>query len=147
MISAMVVDEMSPAFLMKKREINSMSKPLRLQVFDQAFNLVKNPETWCRGFAALDAKGRFINYNRAEAVSFCSLGALAVSKLRLTGQGWTEREDLLLRPLTYALNAVSRELMGEKWSSIDQVNDHLPHETVIHVWEKARERVYNEQAD
>ena len=61
-----------------------MSRPLKLQIVEQARRLIANEQNWCRGQLAEDARGRIVFPTSANAVRRCGLGAVIAAAFKLT---------------------------------------------------------------
>ena len=62
-----------------------MSKPLKLQIVEQARAPVADESRWCRGKLARDAKGRGVCPMSESATKRCGLGALMAASYEMTG--------------------------------------------------------------
>jgi hypothetical protein len=61
-----------------------MSKPLKLQIVQQARSIIAEKERWCRGHIAEDASGVGVFPTSALAVKRCALGAVIAAAYELT---------------------------------------------------------------
>jgi hypothetical protein len=61
-----------------------MSRPLKLQIVEQARSLIADEQHWCRGQLAEDARGRIVLPISAKAVRRCALGAVIAAAFQLT---------------------------------------------------------------
>ena len=61
-----------------------MSKPLKLQIVEQARALIAEESRWCRGELACDAKGMGVCPTSDTATKRCGLGALIMAAYRIT---------------------------------------------------------------
>jgi hypothetical protein len=61
-----------------------MSRPLQLQIVEQARSLIADRQYWCRGQLAEDANGVSVFPTNPNAVRRCALGALIAAAYELT---------------------------------------------------------------
>ena len=61
-----------------------MSRPLKLQIVEQARALIADGQHWCRGQLAEDATGAAVFPISANAVKRCGLGAVIAAAYQLT---------------------------------------------------------------
>ena len=61
-----------------------MSRPLNLQIVEQARSLIADEQYWCRGQLAEDARGLTVLPTSANAVRRCGLGAVIAAAFKLT---------------------------------------------------------------
>jgi hypothetical protein len=61
-----------------------MSKPLKLQIIEDAKALIKDERHWCRGELARNADGLSVDATDSGAVRRCALGALVSAAYQLT---------------------------------------------------------------
>jgi hypothetical protein len=61
-----------------------VSRPLKLQIVEQARALIADAEHWCRGQLAEDASGGGVFPTSTNAVKRCGLGAVIAAAYQLT---------------------------------------------------------------
>ena len=61
-----------------------MSRPLKLQIVEQARALIADESHWCRGHLAQDVSGVAVSPTSANAVKRCGLGAVIAAAYQLT---------------------------------------------------------------
>jgi len=61
-----------------------MSRPLKLQIVEQARSLIADKQHWCRDHMAEDASGASVFPTSASAVKRCGLGAVIAAAFQLT---------------------------------------------------------------
>ena len=61
-----------------------MSRPLKLQIVEQARSLIADEQHWCRGRLAEDARGVSVFPTSGSAVRRCGLGAVIAAAYQLT---------------------------------------------------------------
>jgi hypothetical protein len=61
-----------------------LSRPLKLQIVEQARALIADGRHWCRGQLAEDATGAAVFPTSANAVKRCGLGAVIAAAYQLT---------------------------------------------------------------
>ena len=61
-----------------------MSRPLKVQIVEQARSLIADEQHWCRGQLAEDARGRIVLPTSAKAARRCGLGAVIAAAYQLT---------------------------------------------------------------
>ena len=86
-----------------------MSRPLKLQIVEQARALIADEQHWCRGQLAQSATGLSVFPTSASAVKRCGLGAVIAAAYQLT-QDYEAANDLAhkaLRPL-YGISTLVR---------------------------------------
>jgi hypothetical protein len=78
-----------------------MSRPLKLQIVEQARALIADEHHWCRGELARDVKGMGVCPTSDRAMKRCGLGALISAAYQLTNdyRGAHDLAILALRPL------------------------------------------------
>jgi hypothetical protein len=78
-----------------------MSRPLKLQIVEQARALIADEHHWCRGELARDVKGMGVCPTSDRAMKSCGLGALISAAYQLTNdyRGAHDLAILALRPL------------------------------------------------
>src|ERR1700675_3814402 len=78
-----------------------MSRPLKLQIVEQARALIADESRWCRGGLARDMNGMGICPMSDRATKRCGLGALISAAYQLTNdyRGAHDLAILALRPL------------------------------------------------
>jgi hypothetical protein len=102
-----------------------MSRPLTLQIVEQARSLIADEQHWCRGQLAEDARGRIVFPTSAKAVRRCGLGAVIAVAFKLT-QNYDAAYAL-------AQNAL-RPYCG--LSTLVHVNDERGHAAVIALFDE-----------
>jgi len=65
-----------------------MSKPLKLQIIEEARALIQDERRWCRGELARNADGLSVDATDPGAVKRCALGALVSAAYQLTHDHW-----------------------------------------------------------
>ena len=70
----------------KRRDslVRAMSRPLKLQIVEEARSLIADKRHWCRGQLAEDARGQVVFPTSAKAVRRCGLGAVIAAAFQLT---------------------------------------------------------------
>jgi len=91
------------------------------EAFQEAFKLVKNPNTWCQDSSAVDASGKECHPLDDEAMRFCSIGALR--RACKTANTWLT--GVIYDRLTFGLP-----------TGLGCFNDTSSHSEVIAHWEK-----------
>jgi hypothetical protein len=61
-----------------------MSKPLKLQIVEQARAVIADEHHWCRRHLAQDVNGVAVSPTSASAVRWCALGAVIAAAYQLT---------------------------------------------------------------
>jgi hypothetical protein len=61
-----------------------LSRPLKVQVVEQARALIADEQHWCRRHLALDKNGVVVSPTSALAVKRCALGAVIAAAYQLT---------------------------------------------------------------
>ena len=61
-----------------------MSKPLKLQIVEQARTLIADESHWCRRHLAQDVNGIAVSPTSASAVKRCGLGAVIAAAYQIT---------------------------------------------------------------
>ena len=61
-----------------------MSRPLKLQIVEQARALIADEQHWCRHHLAQDVNGVAVSPTSASAVKRCGLGAVIAAAYQLT---------------------------------------------------------------
>jgi hypothetical protein len=61
-----------------------MSRPLKLQIIEQARALIADEQRWCRRHLAQDLNGVAMSPTSASAVKWCGLGAVVAAACQLT---------------------------------------------------------------
>jgi hypothetical protein len=102
-----------------------MSKPLELQIIEQARALIADPAAWTQGEFARAADGLAISWRSKQAVQFCLWGALNRAAYELTGD---KRQSI---PLADRAAAALRE----PGSSLSRINDTGTHEDVLAIFD------------
>ena len=102
-----------------------MSRPLKLQIVEQARSLIADKQHWCRGQLAEDANGVSVFPTSASAAKRCGLGAVIAAAYRLT-QDYDAANEL-------AHNAL-RPHCGI--STLVHVNDERGHAAVLALFDK-----------
>lgn len=93
------------------------------EVFQKAFALVSNPETWCQGVNARDLVGQEADVFSPDAVQFCSLGAI-FRACETTHQFYG------------AYGAVKNAFCGGDCIDLTKFNDRHNHAEVVELWKK-----------
>ena len=102
-----------------------MSRPLKVQIVEQARSLIADEQHWCRGQLAEDARRRIVVPTSAKAVRRCGLGAVIAVAFKLT-QNYDAAYSL-------AQNAL-RPYCG--LSTLVHVNDERGHAAVIALFDE-----------
>ena len=102
-----------------------MSKPLKLQIVEQARALVADESRWCRGEIARDAKGRGVCPMSDSATKRCGLGALIMAAYQITNDR-RQAHDLAIKAM--------RPLHGS--ATLVSVNDVRGHEAVLALFDE-----------
>jgi hypothetical protein len=78
-----------------------MSRPLKLQIVEQARALIADESHWCRGELARDMKGVGVCPTSDRAMKRCGLGALIMAAYQITNdhRGAHDLAIQALRPL------------------------------------------------
>ncbi len=78
-----------------------MSRPLKLQIVEQAHALVADEAHWCRGELARDMNGVGVCPTSDRAIKRCGLGALIMAAYQITNdhRGANDLAIQALRPL------------------------------------------------
>ena len=106
-----------------------MSKPLKLQIIENAKALIQDERNWCRGQLARDADGLSVNATDSGVVRRCALGALVSAAYQLT-HDHRQAYDL-------AINAL-RPTCGS--ATLVSTNDMSGHTAVLALLDEARRR-------
>ena len=61
-----------------------MSRPLKLQIVEQARALIADEQNWCGRHLAMDVNGVAVSPTSASAVKWCGLGAVIAAAYQLT---------------------------------------------------------------
>ena len=102
-----------------------MSKPLKLQIVEQARALVADESRWCRGELARDAKGLGICPMSDSATKRCGLGALIMAAYQITNDR-RQAHDLAIKAM--------RPLHGS--ATLVNVNDVRGHAAVLALFDE-----------
>jgi hypothetical protein len=106
-----------------------MSKPLKLQIIENAKDLIQDERHWCRGELARDADGLSVDATDSRAVRRCALGALVSAAYQLTHDHW-KAHDL-------AINAL-RPMYGS--ATLVRINDMRGHTAVLALLDEASKK-------
>jgi hypothetical protein len=107
-----------------------MSKPLKLQIIEDARALIKDERHWCRGELARNADGLSVDAIDSSAVRRCALGALVSAAYQLSHDHW-QAYDL-------AINAL-RPTYGS--ATLVRVNDMRGHAAVLALLDEASKKL------
>jgi hypothetical protein len=99
----------------------TMSRPLELQVIEQARALIATPWTWTQGEFARDEAGNPVCWRSPQAVQFCLWGALNRAAYAVTG----DRR----KAVTLADRAAAA--MRQPGMSLSRTNDNGGHDDVL----------------
>ena len=102
-----------------------MSKPLKLQIVEQARALAADESRWCRGDLARDANGVGVCPMSDTAVKRCGLGALIMAAYQITNDR-REAHDLAIKAM--------RPLHGS--ATLVNVNDVRGHAAVLALFDE-----------
>ena len=102
-----------------------MSRPLKLQIVEQARALIADESHWCRGHLAQDVSGVAVSPTSANAVKRCGLGAVIAAAYQLTND-YRGAHDLAIQAL--------RPLYGS--ATLVNVNDMRGHATVLALFDE-----------
>ena len=102
-----------------------MSKPLKLQIVEQARALVADESRWCRGEIARDAKGQGVCPMSDSATKRCGLGALIMAAYQITNDR-RQAHDLAIKAM--------RPLHGS--ATLVNVNDVRGHAAVLALFDE-----------
>ena len=102
-----------------------MSKPLKLQIVEQARALVADESRWCRGEIARDAKGRGVCPMSDSATKRCGLGALIMAAYQITNDR-RQAHDLAMKAM--------RPLHGS--ATLVNVNDVMGHAAMLALFDE-----------
>ena len=102
-----------------------MSKPLKLQIVEQARALVADESRWCRGEIARDAKGHGVRPMSDSATKRCGLGALIMAAYQITNDR-RQAHDLAIKAM--------RPLHGS--ATLVNVNDLRGHAAVLALFDE-----------
>jgi hypothetical protein len=61
-----------------------LSRPLKLQIVEQARALIADEQHWCGRHLAMDVNGVAVSPTSASAVKWCALGAVIAAAYQLT---------------------------------------------------------------
>jgi hypothetical protein len=103
-----------------------MSKSLKLQIVENARNLIQKEQHWCRGMLARDADGLSVDPTYSRATQRCALGALVSAAFQLTNDHW-QAYDLAMSAL--------RPTCGS--ATLVRVNDMRGHSAVLALLDEA----------
>ena len=102
-----------------------MSKPLKLQIVEQARALVADESRWCRGEIARDAKGRGVCPMSDSATKRCGLGALIMAACQITNDRRQAHTTLSSKPCVLCGSA-----------TLVNVNDERGHAAVLALFDE-----------
>jgi hypothetical protein len=102
-----------------------VSRPLKLQIVEQARALIADEAHWCRDELALDANGMGVCPMSDAPVKRCGLGALIMAAYQIT----TDRREAI----DLAIKA-TRPLHGS--ATLMQVNDTRGHAAVLALFDE-----------
>jgi hypothetical protein len=102
-----------------------MSRPLKLQIVEEARSLIADKQHWCRGQLAEDVRGQVVFPTSATAVRRCGLGAVIAAAFRLTRDYDTANEL-----------ANSALLPSAGVSTLVHVNDERGHAAVLALFDE-----------
>lgn len=97
-------------------------------LLEEAFELVKNQETWTTKAYARDSEGFAVKIASPGACKFCSEGAV-----RKTAQVKNYTKPEYFQAME-ALDAAAVRIYGK---STLYCNDRIPHEKVLEIWQEA----------
>ena len=103
-----------------------MARPLKLQIIENAKELIQDERHWCRGYLATDDHGLGANPTGEQAVKYCALGALIAAAYQLTNNHTSARE--------LARNALWPLCENE---TLVLLNDYQGHAAVLALFEEA----------
>jgi hypothetical protein len=107
-----------------------MSKPLKLQIIEDAMTLIRDERHWCRGELARDADGLSVDATDSSAIRRCAFGALVSAAYRLTHDYW-QAHDLAISAL--------RPTYGS--ATLVRVNDVRGHAVVLALLDEASKKM------
>lgn len=95
--------------------------------------LIDDHQHWTTGALAEDAGGRHVNPCDKDAVCWCSIGALK----KVTPSNLIF--DLSLDSLRTAIRDLGLlpNKSGLEYPTVDRINDNLPHQEVLRMWDRA----------
>ena len=102
-----------------------MSRPLKLQIVEQARALIADESHWCRGEIARDVNGMGVCPTSDRAMKHCGLGALITAAYQLT-HDHRMAHDLAIQAL--------RPLYGS--ATLVHVNDMRGHAAVLALFDE-----------
>ena len=102
-----------------------MSRPLKLQIVEQARALIADETHWCRGELARDVNGMGVCPTSASAAKRCGLGALIMAAYQLTNDR-RGSHDLAIKAM--------RPLHGS--ATLVNVNDMRGHAAVLALFDE-----------
>ena len=102
-----------------------MSRPLKVQIVEQARALIADESRWCRGEIARDAKGRGVCPMSDSATKRCGLGALIMAAYQITNDR-RQAHDLAIKAM--------RPLHGS--ATLVNVNDVRGHAAVLALFDE-----------
>jgi hypothetical protein len=102
-----------------------LSKPLKLQIVEQARGLVADQSRWCRGELARDANGVGVCPTSDSATKRCGLGALIMAAYQITNDR-RQAHDLAIKAM--------RPLHGS--ATLVNVNDVRGHAAVLALFDE-----------
>ena len=102
-----------------------MSRPLKLQIVEQARALIADESHWCRGDLARDAEGVGVCPMSGTATKRCGLGALIMAAYQITNDH-RKAHDLAIKAM--------RPLYGS--ATLLNVNDVRGHTAVLALFDE-----------
>lgn len=112
--------------------MSSLSKEQKLEILCAARESILTPATWTQKAYARDAQGQSVDYDGADAVSFCGKGALYCQVLK-----HTKRQ--------YAMDELLDEISIQQFDNgLAHVNDFIGHVAVLDVYARAIKQVRDE---
>jgi hypothetical protein len=102
-----------------------LSRPLKLQIIEQARALIADESHWCRGELARDANGMGVCPMSDRAAKRCGLGALIMAAYQITNDR-SGAHDLAIQSL--------RPLYGS--ATLVNVNDMRGHAAVLALFDE-----------
>ena len=102
-----------------------MSRPLKVQIVEQARSLIADESHWCRGDLARDANGVGVCPTSDSATKRCGLGALIMAAYRITNDR-RQAHDLAIKAM--------RPLHGS--ATLVNVNDVRGHAAVLALFDE-----------
>lgn len=95
--------------------------------FLKAFEMVKNPDTWCQGGIAKNENGEYTAWDSSEAIRLCSVG-------------WIHKTFPPDSSVNNTKNVIFNEFLKfilhtTVYPSIAKMNDSCSHEEVVQKWQ------------